>query len=490
MSDADFLAIAIEQARLGRAEGGIPIGAALVADGEVLGAGRNRRVQEGSTIHHGETNALEVAGRQPAEVYGRATMYTTLSPCHMCTGAMLLYGIRRVVIGENRTFMGAEDLLRDNGVEVVVLDSDECHDLMSEFIAAEPSLWNEDIGVVDMTVPVIDISGWESGDAVTRDAIAASIDDACCSVGFMQITGHGIADETVAALTNAIDSVFGLDPEVKRQYQPARPSINRGYAPPKSERLSYSLGVDSPADMFEAFNVGVTHEPVAGIDPDMYPENIWPDPAAAPNFQADAQCWIDAAGELARRMSSIFAHALGVGSDFFEPLADRSIDVLRMVNYAIPEGTALERGQLGMGAHTDYGIVTILWADPVPGLEILGGDGRWHSVLPQPGALLINLGDMLARWTNDRYRSTMHRVVPPMDANGRSIRRRSAAFFHDGNADAVVSTLSTCRDADGGSPYEDVTVAEHLAQKLGGSRGLELNQHAGREAARIETVSN
>lgn len=149
MDDQAFLAIAIEQARIGRSEGGIPIGAVLVADGRVLGAGRNRRVQDGSAIHHGEMNALELAGRQPAEVYARSTMYTTLSPCHMCTGAILLYGIKRVVIGENRTFMGAEDLLRSHGVEVVVVDADECSQLMSEFIAESPSLWNEDIGEPD-----------------------------------------------------------------------------------------------------------------------------------------------------------------------------------------------------------------------------------------------------------------------------------------------------------------------------------------------------
>jgi cytosine deaminase len=149
-TDRSNLALAIDEARLGRREGGIPIGAALVAaDGTVLGVGHNRRVQHGSAIHHGETNALENAGRLPASAYVGATMYTTLSPCSMCTGAMLLYGIPRVVIGENRTFMGAEDLLRSHGVEVVVLDSDECVAMMDEFIAAEPSLWNEDIGEPD-----------------------------------------------------------------------------------------------------------------------------------------------------------------------------------------------------------------------------------------------------------------------------------------------------------------------------------------------------
>jgi len=144
--DRRWLDVAIAEARSGRDEGGIPIGAAVVADGVLLAGGHNRRVQHGSTIHHGETNALENAGRQPASVYRRATMYTTLSPCDMCTGAMLLYGIPRVVVGENVTFMGGEDLLRSRGVEVILADDEQCKELMRDFIAASPELWNEDIG--------------------------------------------------------------------------------------------------------------------------------------------------------------------------------------------------------------------------------------------------------------------------------------------------------------------------------------------------------
>ena len=146
VTDAQLLDIAKAEARTGLAEGGIPIGAALVVDGQVLGAGHNRRVQLGSPIRHGETDALEVAGRQPASVYRRSTMVTTLSPCDMCTGAILLYEIPRVVIGENRTFLGSEEFLRARGVEVVVLDDPECVAMMEEFIAAHPELWNEDIG--------------------------------------------------------------------------------------------------------------------------------------------------------------------------------------------------------------------------------------------------------------------------------------------------------------------------------------------------------
>ncbi len=140
------LDIAVEEAIAGRVEGGIPIGAALEIAGEIVGSGHNRRVQMGSAILHGEMDALEHAGRLPASRYRQATMYTTLSPCAMCTGAILLYEIPRVVIGENRTFLGSEDLLRANGVAVVVVDDDECVAMMTEFIAENPSLWNEDIG--------------------------------------------------------------------------------------------------------------------------------------------------------------------------------------------------------------------------------------------------------------------------------------------------------------------------------------------------------
>jgi len=146
MDDRAFMAIAIEQGAKSLSEGGVPVGAALVADGTLLAAGHNRRVQQGSAIRHGETDALENAGRQHASVYARATMYTTLSPCDMCTGAIMLYKIPRVVIGENRTFMGNEELLRARGVEVVVLDDPDCKRLMDDFIERHPDIWNEDIG--------------------------------------------------------------------------------------------------------------------------------------------------------------------------------------------------------------------------------------------------------------------------------------------------------------------------------------------------------
>jgi cytosine/creatinine deaminase len=148
-----FLQAAIAEAEEGLAEGGIPIGSVLVHDGRILGRGHNRRVQRGSVTLHGEMDALEHAGRHPGAVYRASTLYTTLSPCAMCSGAILLYGIPRVVVGENRTFMGEEALLRSRGVSVDVLQDARCIQLMTDFIAANPHLWNEDIGRIESRIP-------------------------------------------------------------------------------------------------------------------------------------------------------------------------------------------------------------------------------------------------------------------------------------------------------------------------------------------------
>ncbi len=142
-----FLAAAIEEALAGLAEGGIPIGSVLVIDGEIVGRGHNRRVQQGSAVLHAEMDCLEQAGRLSAAEYQRAVLYSTLSPCDMCSGAALLYGIPRIVVGENRTFQGPEDYVRGRGVDLDILDDPACIELMTEFIEAKPELWNEDIGV-------------------------------------------------------------------------------------------------------------------------------------------------------------------------------------------------------------------------------------------------------------------------------------------------------------------------------------------------------
>lgn len=143
----DFLKAAIAEAKAGLQEGGIPIGSVIIHKNKILGRGHNKRVQKGSVVLHGEMDALENAGRQPALVYKECVLYTTLSPCPMCTGAILLYGIPKVIIGENKTYLGAEELLKQNGIEVVVLNDIECIQMLEQFIKTNPGLWNEDIGV-------------------------------------------------------------------------------------------------------------------------------------------------------------------------------------------------------------------------------------------------------------------------------------------------------------------------------------------------------
>jgi isopenicillin N synthase-like dioxygenase len=311
-------------------------------------------------------------------------------------------------------------------------------------------------------VPLVDIAPYVAGGTPEERAeVARAIDAACRTVGFIQITGHGIPDEVVRGLTDAMDAFFALDLEAKKAYR-TPPEINRGYSPPKSESLSLSLGVEQASrmnDFFEAFNVGATaasYPHMAELPQPDYAENVWP---AVDGFEERVETYTAEAARVARVMTRIFADALGLDPEFFAVRTDHSLDVFRMNNYALPPGTdvTLDGDLIGMGEHTDYGIVTILWADQVKGLQVLGADGSWNDVAPADGALLINLGDVTARLTNERWMSTLHRVKPPV-IDGTIERRRSAAFFHDGNVDALIETLPSCVDAEHPDLYEPVTV--------------------------------
>lgn len=335
-------------------------------------------------------------------------------------------------------------------------------------------------------VPTVDISSYVAGGSVQERAQAAAAFDAAAStVGFVQIVGHGVPDAVLAAFADALDGFFGLPLEAKKAYR-TPPEVNRGYAPPKTESLSLSLGL-APAnqmnDFFEAFNVGAACSdfPELELPAADYPENVWPQEVGG--FVEAVDAYFDEAARVARTLTGLFADALGLAPGFFESYTDHSVDVLRMNNYALEPGALDLDGDLtGMGEHTDYGIVTVLWADRVAGLQVLGTDGSWNDVMPAEGALLINLGDLMARWTNERWMSTLHRVKPPI-VDGAVQRRRSAAYFHDGNIDALIETLPTC--IGDGSPYPPITVGEHLRAKLAGSRAGVANVAAEREAARV-----
>jgi len=338
-------------------------------------------------------------------------------------------------------------------------------------------------------IPVVDLSDFVGGSTPQRRLVAEAVDRACVDIGFFTVVGHGVAADLVARVQREALAFFDLPVAERLAVAVPEPGYPYGYRPVEAEALSRSIGGDLTADLKESFNVGPIDAPPRPLDAmddlderAVYAPNLWP--AALPGLRPAVEDYYRAMADLSATLMEIFAVALGLEARAFDRYIDRHASALRLAHYPATDVNA-SSGRLRAGAHTDYGIVTVLWADAVPGLEILDRDGNWHPVLPAPGALLVNLGDLLARWTNDRWLSTMHRVVPPTDAAGRSLRRRSAAYFHDGNADALISTLDTCRAPDGSADYDDITVAEHLAQKLAGSRGLELNDHAAREAARI-----
>jgi isopenicillin N synthase-like dioxygenase len=338
-------------------------------------------------------------------------------------------------------------------------------------------------------VPTVDITAYVAdGSPEAKAAVARAVDEACRTVGFIQILGHGIPQRIIDGLGGAMDEFFAQPLEDKKRYT-ATDGANRGYTAPKSESLSLSLGVESASrmnDFFEAFNIGDARSdhPDLDLPAGHYAENVWP--TSMPDFQKRVLTYFAEAARVARAMVRIFADALGLPAGFFDAYTSHSLDVLRMNNYALPEGTdiRLDGDLTGMGEHTDFGIVTVLWADQIRGLQVLGSDGSWNDVNPADDALLINLGDLTGRWTNERWMSTLHRVKPPV-VNGTIQRRRSAAFFHDGNWDAVISTLPGCVDEEHPNLYADVTVDEHITAKLAGSRAGKLNEAAQREAARV-----
>lgn len=338
-------------------------------------------------------------------------------------------------------------------------------------------------------VPVVDLHPWHGGDERARAALARAVDEACRTIGFMQIVGHGIPGAICAALRSETERFFELPLADKLVCSPGRPGLNRGYAAMGSEALAYSIGIEpSRPDLFEAFNVGPDGVPDdawhRAAPHDFFAPNIWPE--AMPALRRAVTSYFAEAERVALTLTEIFALALGLPEGWFRPYVARSTLTLRMINYERRPGDPTpEEGQMRMGAHTDYGVVTVLLADAVPGLQVLGPNGTWHDVVPLPGALLVNLGDMTAQWTNDRWRSTLHRVVPPpADAEGHA-KRRSAAFFLDANYDAPIECLPTCQSPEQPAKYPPVIAGEHLIQKILGPRALTPSKAVNTAAGRL-----
>lgn len=326
------------------------------------------------------------------------------------------------------------------------------------------------------SVPIIDLAPWFDGSEAQRARVAREVDAACSSIGFLRVVGHGVGEPVIGAMRRETEAFFALPLEEKLRHAPPHPGLNRGYAALGSEALAYSLGAE-PArpDLFEAFNVGPDRVPDdawhRAAPHGFFAPNIWPE--ALPGVRAAVTRYFDEACRVAHALAELFAPALGLPAGWFRAHTDRSTLTLRIINYERrPGDPAPAPGQMRMGAHTDYGMLTLLWADSVPGLELLGPDGRWRAVTPEPGALLVNLGDMTAQWTNDRWRSTLHRVVPPPASAGGAAKRRSAAFFFDANYDARIECLPTCTGPGRPHKYPPVIAGEHLIAKILGPRTL------------------
>lgn len=334
--------------------------------------------------------------------------------------------------------------------------------------------WGNDVA---FSVPVIDL------DAPDAPAL---IDAAASSIGFFQVVNHGVDGEVIASMQAAVDAFFGLPLATKLRYPPPSPDVNNGYSAIGAESLAYSLGVEAPPDLFEAFNFGPedldeSNPAIIAERHRIFADNVWPD--ECPNLRPDGLAYFVEVTKLAHRLTALCAVGLGLDAEFFESFTTHSTDTLRCNWYRRAEGApAPEPGQQRMGAHTDYGIITVLLADPVMGLQIVGPDGDWVDVVPEPGAYVINIGDLMAQWTNDRWRSTVHRVVPPPDAIEGPALRRSYAFFHDGNWDAMVECLPTCCSGDNPARYQPVRALDHLMNKLVGGRtqtAAESTDHIG-----------
>ncbi|MEM6682556.1 MAG: 2-oxoglutarate and iron-dependent oxygenase domain-containing protein [Pseudomonadota bacterium] len=325
---------------------------------------------------------------------------------------------------------------------------------------------------MDGEIPVIDISGFGDGTGPAAHEIARLIDDACQSIGFLVVTGHGIKTSTLDGLHGVASTFFDLSQATKNIYQAPEGSFY-GYIPMESSTLAYSLDDgEAKPDLREAF--ASSRPDIATGDPYFRSEAVAhfgfdvDFPSEVGGFHATWTSSYYALSDLAARMMKIFAVALGMPLDYFDASLERHASNLALFNY--PEQTKPpQKGQLRGGAHTDFGSLTLVHSDwSLPGgLEVQLPDGRWIAAPNVPGAFIVNLGDMMARWTNDRWVSTMHRVANPPAAAGPAARRQSAVFFHVPDYDAIVSCIPSCATAANPAKYQPITVANHHMMKMG-----------------------
>jgi isopenicillin N synthase-like dioxygenase len=315
------------------------------------------------------------------------------------------------------------------------------------------------------SVPVIDIEPFRNGTPQGKAAVARQLDAACLETGFFSILGHGIPESLTQKTRDLSAAFFGLPLDEKNKSLPAK-RAPRGYSPPGSRSLSYTReGVEAPPDLQESFAVGPLDPGAApaGANPivtGFFAPNIWP--AWPADFEPTTSAYFQAMSGLADTIMRIFATALGMNETYFADKIDRHPSVLRLTYYPAQK-TAPLPGQVRSGEHTDYGSLTILRGDDVPGgLQVQTRDGKWMDVHPVPGSFVCNIGDLMMRWTNDYWVSTPHRVVnPPREYAHQD--RISLVFFHMPNHDAVIRCIEN--RAEHAVKYPPISCADYFAAK-------------------------
>lgn len=323
--------------------------------------------------------------------------------------------------------------------------------------------------MAESEVPVIDIAPYRAGDPGGSRQVADAIGAACAQIGFLVIEGHGIPDALVRRVFEVSLGFFELPLAEKLALRSDDPGVPRGYSALASKNLGRTYGLDTPADLREQFFVGPLEDwraHFAGFPgaARVYAPNVWPTRPA--DFREVFTAYYRAQERLARDLMRLFALALGLPETWFDGAIDRHFSTCPSNLYPEPAGEPLP-GQLRAAPHTDFGSLTILAVNDAPGgLQVLFPDGAWRDVRPAPGQLVVNLGDMMARWTNDRWRSTVHRVVNPPRAQAARSRRQTVGFFLHPNYDARVACLPTCTGADDPPRYGPILAGEHMLAKL------------------------
>lgn len=319
-------------------------------------------------------------------------------------------------------------------------------------------------------VPIVDISAWFNGDEAARDQVAQNVARACEYWGFLLLAGHQIDPGLMRSVADVSRVFFDLPVSEKLESDALGSLGGRGYYRMEAKSLARTLGdKDAPGDLRESFRIGAeprlndpatTRLAAAGH----FAPNKWPKKPA--ELRAVWTAYYGACEKLSAELMRICARSLRLADNWFDDKIDRATSNLIAQNYPALEKPPVP-GQIRNGAHTDFGTLTLLMAEDRPGgLQVVGMDGEWHDVRPVPGTFIVNLGDMMAQWTNDRWRSTLHRVVnPPVDA-GAASRRLSVVFFHTPNYDATIACIPSCTDADHPPKYAPILSGEHIGSKL------------------------